>query len=74
METLQLYQKISDIRPQELVMPYLKPSAAKVQFNLKELQLHYFEEFGAYITAEKLEQFKSKKGGAEKQKITVLEY
>lgn len=73
MNTLVLYQKICDIRPKELILPYMKPSATKVQFNLKELELHYYEEFGAYLTKEKLDQLKeSKKGGSESNKKIVL--
>lgn len=71
MDTLILYQKICDIRPKELTLPYLKPSAIKIQFNLKELELIYFEEFGMYLTKEKLDQI-TKKGGFENQKITVF--
>lgn len=73
MDTLVLYQKICDIRPKELVLPYMKPSAAKVQFNLKVLELVYIEEFGAYLTREKLDQFTTKKGGVESQKILVVD-
>lgn len=74
MDTLVLYQKICDIRPKELVLPYMKPSATKVQFNLKELELVYFEEFGAYLTKEKLDQLKAKKGGTPTQKILVVDF
>jgi hypothetical protein len=76
MDTLLLYQKICDIRPKGLVLPYIKPSAVKVQFNLKELELHYYDEFNAYITREKLDQLQAaKKGGAEStKKIIVLDF
>lgn len=74
MDTLVLYQKICDIRPKELILPYMKPSAAKVQFNLKELELHYVQEFGAYLTKEKLDKLKAKKGGAPSQKILVVDF
>jgi len=72
MDTLILYHKISDIRASALTLPFLKPSASKVQFNLKELDLHYFDEFGAYISAEKLEEYSKKKGGSE-GRIVVIE-
>ena len=70
MDTLVLYNKISKIKPQELILPYLKPSAAKVQFNLKELDLHYYENFGAYVSKENIDKF-SKTGGSE-GKILVI--
>jgi hypothetical protein len=73
MDTLILYQKISDIKPIELILPYLKPSASKVAFNLKELELWYFEEFGIYVTKEKIEEMTKVKGGSDKRKITVIE-
>jgi hypothetical protein len=68
-----LYQKICDIRPKELILPYLKPSATKVQFNLKELELIYIEEFGIYLTKEKIAQLMAKKGGSDSvKKIAVI--
>lgn len=72
MDTLVLYQKITEIKANSLVLPFLKPSATKVQFNLKELDLHYFSEFGAYVSAEQLEEFAKKKGGVE-DRIVVIE-
>jgi len=73
MDKIILYNKISDIKPNELLLPYIKPSAVKVQFNLKELDLHYYEEFGAYLSKEKLDALTPKKGGSEKSKIIVVE-
>jgi hypothetical protein len=73
MNTLILYNKITDIKPNELLLPYIKPSAAKVQFNLKELDLHYYEEFGAYVSQEKIDEALSKKGGDDTRRIIVIE-
>jgi len=70
MDKLILYNKISDIKPNELVIPYIRPGAAKVRFNLKELDLHYFEKFGAFITQETIDA--AKKGGSD-SKILVIE-
>ena len=75
METLELYQKISGIKPdyRKLTLPFLKPSIRKVQFNMKELDLHYYEEFGIYIDAEK---YKKLGGGTTQplqKKILVVE-
>ncbi len=69
MDTLILYNKIANIKP-GLVLPYLKPSAIKVQFNLKELDLHYYENFGAYVSKENIDKM-SKTGGSE-SKILVI--
>lgn len=74
MDTLKRYNKICEIRPHELVMPFIKPSSTKIQFNLKELELHYYEEFGAYLTKEQLDVYKggNVKGGAEKKVMVAL--
>ena len=74
MDTLVLYQKITDIKPpyHQLTPAHNRPSAKRVQFNLKELDLHYLEEFKSYVTADTLKKF----GGREnrgKQKIIVIE-
>lgn len=74
MDTLKRYNKICEIRPHELVMPFIKPSSTKIQFNLKELELHYYEEFGAYLTKEQLDVYKGGNvtGGAEKKVMVAL--
>lgn len=77
MDKILLYQKISEIKPEyrKLHPPYVNPSASKILFNLKELDLHYLEEFGAYVTIDKLKEFenKGKKGGGPKKQILVVE-
>jgi hypothetical protein len=72
MDQILLYQKITDIKPdyRQLTIPSQKPSIKKVQFTLKELELHYYEEFKAYLTASKIKKIT---GGDENQKITVIE-
>lgn len=73
MDTLKRYNKICEIRPHELIMPFIKPSSTKIQFNLKELELHYYEEFGAYLTKEQLAIYGgSVRGGAEKKIMVAL--
>ena len=56
MDQILLYQKITDIKPDygKLEIPSQRPSIKKVQFTLKELELHYYEEFKAYLTVSKL--------------------
>ena len=72
MDQILLYQKVTGIKPDyhKLVIPSQKPSIKKVQFTLKELELHYYEEFKAYLTVSKLKKIT---GGSENQKITVIE-
>ncbi len=71
MDQIILYQKITDIKPdyQRLELPSQKPSIRRVQFTLKELELHYHTEFKAYLTKSNLEKIT---GGAD-EKITVIE-
>ena len=65
MDSILLYQRFSDIKPQyrKLFTPYQTPSIKKVQFNLQELDLHYHTEFKVYLTPEKMKKFG---GGAKK--------
>jgi hypothetical protein len=71
MDQILLYQKITGIKPdyRQLIKPSQKPSIRKVQFTLKELELHYYEEFKAYLTVSKLKKIM----GGGNQKITVIE-
>lgn len=71
MDQIILYQKITNIKPdyQQLEKPSQKPSIKRVQFTLKELELHYYTEFKAYLTNSKLAKIT---GGAD-EKIKVIE-
>lgn len=71
MDQIILYQKITDIKPDyhRLEIPSQKPSIKRVQFTLKELELHYYSEFKAYLTNSKLKKIT----GGNDEKITVIE-
>jgi hypothetical protein len=52
METIREYQRLSEIKPayHRLHIPYHKPSARRIVFNLKQVELYYSPTDDAYVT------------------------
>lgn len=51
MDTIREYQKLSDIKPayHKVHIPYHKPSARRIVFNLKQIELYYSRADDAYV-------------------------
>ena len=72
MDAIKQYYQLSDIRPSyhKLDKPFYQNSRKKIQFNLLEMDLHYLEEFGIYVSADEVKKIT---GGSSKI-ITVLKF
>jgi len=70
MEVLKQYYELSDIKPKyhRVVAPFYNSSARKIQFNLKELDLHYLNQFGVYVD---VQDFQKIKGGRNNSIIII---
>lgn len=58
MDRIRQYQDLIEITPEyhKLSTPLQKLSIKRVKFNKQELELHYYNEFGTYLTDELIEQ------------------
>lgn len=70
MDNILQYHKLSNIRPpyHSLDKPYSQNSGKKIQFNLLEMDLHYLDQFGIYVSADELKKIT----GGRSKTITVL--
>ena len=72
MDKITQYYQITNVKPEYYVLdpPYYKASKKRIIFNGKELELHYENEFGAYV--ENLYKFDPKVLGGYQKKILCI--
>jgi hypothetical protein len=71
MDLIKQYYKLDEIKPAyyQTPVPYFAPSNKRVIFNMKELELHYNENFDVYLKSTKNNKIKT---GGKPRKITIF--